>query len=182
MQKSLKFVHTVATALLVGALALQLLVAFRYGAPPPDGEASAVGARLLMAEVSRGLLVPSMVVVVVSGLLLMGINRTFGAAGWVWAKALIGLMLVKAVITLTHPAARDLAAHAAREATAAGAVTADAVAQLLRMEWNGAWVALALTVAAIAFGVWRPRLSDLPRADDSRKGAPAIGGAVRSPR
>jgi uncharacterized membrane protein len=181
MQRSLKFVHTVATALLVGALALQLLVAYRYGAPPPEAGAAAGAARGLAAEVSRWLLVPSLVVVVVSGLLLMGINRSYGAAGWVWAKALIGLMLVKTVITLTHPAARDLATSAAGQTTAAGAFTAEAVAQLVRMEWNGAWVALVLSVAAIAFGVWRPRLSGQPRSDD-RRAATAIDGAAQSPR
>jgi hypothetical protein len=95
MRKPLKFVHTVATAVLVG------------------------------------------------GLLLMGM-KTFNSAGWVWAKAMIGLLLAKGVLTLVDPAAREIAA-----VVGAGAAGDPArLAELVRMEWGGLWVALALVAAA----------------------------------
>lgn len=166
MRRTLKFVHTVATATLIGALALQIVIAWRYTGGIAAGEVAAIGARQALALVSQWVLLPSLVVCVVTGLLLMGINRSYAAAGWVWAKALLGLMLVKAVISINDPAARDLAAwalHAASNGLAAGDAAARAeLARLARMEWLGTWLALALAVAAIGFGVWRPRLADGP--------------------
>jgi uncharacterized membrane protein len=155
MRKALKFVHTVATAVLVGALLLQLAIAYRYvGLSPAD--AATVEARQLMAAAARWVTTPSMAVVVLTGLLLMAQNATFMSAGWVWAKALIGLLLVKGVITLVDPAAREIALLAA-----GGAVGSDLaeLARLVRMERGGAWVALLLCLAAIAFGIWRPRFA-----------------------
>lgn len=171
MRRSLKFVHSVATATLVGALALQLLIAARYGAGVAAGDALAVGARQVMVEVSRWLLVPSLVLVVVSGLLLMGLNRTFSSAGWVWIKAFIGLLLVKGVITINDPAVRDIAALAVQGGIAGNAEALAELARLARMEWLGGWLALALTIAGIGFGVWRPRFSGAEK--PARSKAPA---------
>jgi len=172
MRRSLKFIHTVATATLVGALALQLLIAARYGAGAAAGETLAVGARQVLVEVSRWLLVPSLVVVVVSGLLLMGLNRTFASAGWVWIKAFIGLLLVKGVITINDPAVRDIAALVAQGGIAGNAEALAELARLARMEWLGGWLALALTVAGIGFGVWRPRFSEPEKRARSKTASP----------
>ncbi|MDZ7651884.1 MAG: hypothetical protein U5L03_04675 [Burkholderiaceae bacterium] len=163
MRRSLKFVHTVATATLVGALVLQLLMAWRYTPGVATGDALAIGARQVMVDVSRWVLVPSLVVVVVSGLLLMGLNKTFGSAGWVWIKAMIGLLLVKGVISINDPAARDIAALVSQGAIAANAEALAELARLARMEWLGGWLALVLAIAGIGFGVWRPRFSDPPK-------------------
>jgi hypothetical protein len=159
MRKPLKFIHTVATAVLVGALALQLVIAYRHGSALASGDAAIAGTRLLMADVARWITTPSMAVVVVSGLLLMGLNGTFNSAGWVWAKALIGLLLVKGVITLVDPAAREIATMVVTGAAAGDAQAPAELARMARMERGGAWVALLLCLAAIAFGVWRPRFS-----------------------
>jgi hypothetical protein len=165
MRRPLKFIHTVSTATLVGALVLQLVVAFRYNALLATDDATALGARAVLVEVTRWVMGPSLVVCVVSGLLLMGLNRTFASAGWVWAKALIGFMLVKGVITIQDPAVHELYALATQGI--AGKVEALAeLARLARMEWLGGWLALALAVGAIAFGVWRPRFgsaAEVPR-------------------
>jgi hypothetical protein len=197
MRRTLKFVHTVSTATLVGALALQIVIAWRYTAAIPSGDLAAIGARQALAIVSQWVLLPSLVLCVVTGLALMGINRSYAAAGWVWAKALLGLMLIKAVISINDPAARDLAAwalHAARNGLAAGDAAALAeLARLARMEWLGTWLALALAVAAIGFGVWRPRMADgpapaarprradqpdAPQDDDSAADAATVAGPV----
>ena len=174
MRRPLKFIHTVATAVLVGVLALQLVVSFRYGPLLAAADAAALGARQVMVDVSRWLMVPSLVVVVVSGLLLMGLNRTFSSAGWVWIKALIGLLLVKAVITVNDPAVRDIAALVGQGLASGDGEALAELARLARMEWLGGWLALALSIAAIGFGVWRPRFSDPPR----RAGASEHGAAM----
>jgi hypothetical protein len=163
MRRPLKFVHTVATATLVGALALQLLMSWRYAPGLASGDAIAIGARQVMVDLSRWVLVPSLVVCVVSGLLLMGLNKAFGAAGWVWIKALIGLLLVKGVISINDPAARDIAVLVAQGAIASNVDAMAELARLARMEWLGGWLALVLAIAGIGFGVWRPRFSDPPK-------------------
>lgn len=183
MRKPLKFIHTVATAVLVGALALQLAIAYRYGSGLASGDPAIVETRQLLADVARWITTPSMAVVVVSGLLLMGLNRTFNSAGWVWAKALIGLLLVKGVITLVDPAAREIAALAARGVAAGDAEGLGELARLVRMERGGAWLALLLCLGAIAFGVWRPRFTSAPRtgalrALESASGEPEAGDAA----
>ena len=163
MRRTLKFIHTVATAALVGALLLQLLISLRYVGGLAVDDPTAVGARLVMLDVLVWVMVPSMVVVVVTGLALMGLHRAYTHAGWVWAKALMGLLLVKGVITVQEPAVRDLAALAA-QGIANNAVALAELARLDRMEWLGGWLALVLCIAATAFGVWRPSFTARPAA------------------
>jgi uncharacterized membrane protein len=159
MRQSLKFLHTVATAVLVGALLLQLLVSLRYGLMPAAAEPAAAATRALLVDAVRWLLGPSVVLVVVTGLLLMGLNRSFASAGWVWAKALLGLMLVKTVITVCDPVARELLALGVSRLAAGDPGALDELARLARMEWLGTWLAMALAVVAIALGIWRPRFN-----------------------
>jgi hypothetical protein len=163
MRRPLKFIHTVATAALVGALALQLVIAFRYNPALAANDATALGARAVLVEVTRWVMGPSLVICVVSGLLLMGLNKTFASAGWVWAKALLGLMLVKGVITIQDPAVHELYALATQGIAGKPEALAE-LARLARMEWLGGWLALALAIAAIAFGVWRPRFASAGQA------------------
>ncbi|MCA3213535.1 MAG: DUF2269 family protein [Burkholderiales bacterium] len=163
MRRSLKFIHTVGTATLLGTLALQLVIAFRYNALLAGDDAVAAGARQVMVEVTRWVMGPSLVVVIVTGLLLMGLNRSFASAYWVWAKALIGLLLVKAVITVNDPVVHELMALVAQGIAGKEAALAE-LARLARMEWLGAWLSVALCVAAVAFGVWRPTLEGKPKA------------------
>jgi hypothetical protein len=175
MRRPLKFIHTVATAALVGALALQLVIAFRYNPQLAADDATALGARAVLVEVTRWVMGPSLVVCVVSGLLLMGLNRTFASAGWVWAKALLGLMLVKGVITIQDPAVHELYALAVQGIAGKADALAE-LARLARMEWLGGWLALALSVAAIAFGVWRPRFASAAEARRPRSASAAGDG------
>jgi hypothetical protein len=179
MRRPLKFIHTVATAALVGALALQLVIAFRYNPALAANDATALGARAVLVEVTRWVMGPSLVICVVSGLLLMGLNKTFASAGWVWAKALLGLMLVKGVITIQDPAVHELYALAT-QGIAGNADALAELARLTRMEWLGGWLALALAVAAIAFGVWRPRFASAGQVRGSRDEAANDGTAAES--
>jgi hypothetical protein len=176
VRRPLKFVHTVATAALVGALALQLIIAFRYNPALAANDATALGARAVLVEVTRWVMGPALVICVVSGLLLMGLNKTFASAGWVWAKALLGLMLVKGVITIQDPAVHELYALATQGIAGNPDALAE-LARLTRMEWLGGWLALALAIAAIAFGVWRPRFASAAQARRSRDDAANDGTA-----
>ncbi len=176
MRRFLKFLHTVATATLVGALALQLLFVWRYETALVAGDATAIAVRHVALVVTQWLTVPSLVVCVVTGLALMGINRSFASAGWVWIKAGIGLLLIKGVMAVTEPAVRDLSALVAQTAslaTDAGALAE--VARLARMEWLSGWLALVLSLASIALGVWRPRFNEGRAAARAQAAASAVG-------
>jgi hypothetical protein len=168
MRRSLKFVHTVATMGLVGAFVVQLIVAART--PPMAGTevAALLGARQLMVDVAGWVLLPSTAAMLVSGLLLMGSNRSYSSAGWVWAKALLGLVLIKAVLLINHSAARDIAALVAAGIDGHPDRAAE-LARLVRMEWLGTWLGLAIALVATALGIWRPKSK--PRA---RAAAPAV--------
>jgi hypothetical protein len=159
MRQALKFLHTVTTVAFMGALLLQLAVSWRFGASLAAGDPSALAARELVFAVAEWLLLPSLLAVVVTGLLLMVVRRAFGQAGWVWAKAVLGLMLFKTVLAIVFPPARDLVGLVHAGVPASDPATLAELAQLTRAEWNGAWMAIAISLGAIALGIWRPRFS-----------------------
>jgi hypothetical protein len=156
MRRLLKYIHTVATMGLVGAFVVQLIVAARTPPMVTTEPLALLGARALMADVATWILVPSTAAMLVSGLILMGSNKAYSSAGWVWMKALLGLVLIKAVLLINHSAARDIAALVAQGLDADPANPAE-LARLVRMEWLGTWLGLAIALVATALGIWRPK-------------------------
>jgi hypothetical protein len=67
------------------------------------------------------------------------------------------------VITVNDPVVHELMALVAQGIAGKEAALAE-LARLARMEWLGAWLSVALCVAAVAFGVWRPTLEGKPKA------------------
>lgn len=148
--------HQLGAIGVMGALAACVVLV----ATAPDASGSVAGfaaTRQGIAAVSRWLLVPSMLLVLVSGLLAMAINRAYLDARWAWVKAATGVILFEATlmnIDGTARAAADWSSRAARgEAT-----EAVVMAELARTEWLGLWTLLALCLANVALAVWRPRL------------------------
>jgi hypothetical protein len=162
MRRTLKFVHTVATTGLIGAFLLQLILSWQGIGTQPEmaDRVSALGARLVLLDVVRWVLIPSVALVVLTGLWSMAATKAYSSAGWAWLKALLGLVLLKAVLLINHSAARDIV-ELLQQAGAPDAQTTWELARLARMEWLGTWVALGVSVAAIALGIWRPRVKPL---------------------
>jgi hypothetical protein len=151
MKRALKFLHTLGAAGVIGALAAHLLILVNA---PGETLVEMAAVRQAIAAVTRGLLLPALAVVLVSGLLAMALHRPFHDARWVWIKALLGIAMFEGTLGAVEGTA-DRLARLALEQAAGGAPLP---AELLRHEWLGLWTVLALALANIALAVWRPRL------------------------
>ncbi len=109
-------------------------------------------ARQAIAAIARYVLVPSLALVLLSGLLAIAVTRGFHDAGWAWAKALLGLSVFEATL-VTVGATRDQAELAATAADPTLLVA------LLHSERNTLWLLIGLSVANVVLAVWRPKLS-----------------------
>ncbi len=140
----------------MGALTALAVVAIL--APTSSGAAIYVPLIAVMAKIAAWIIGPSMVLTVISGLLSMAATAAFQDAGWVWAKAATGILILEGGLHVMGPIQDE-----AKRTAGALAASADpaSVALLLSSEINTAWVLLAVSAANIALGVWRPRFSKL---------------------
>ena len=146
----LKALHELASIAFGGALLVCLVI---NGTADRSSPADFLAARRLFATVAQVVLVPSMGVVVVSGLLALAATHGYLRARWAWVKALLGLSLFQATLLVVGSASRqaDLTAALAASDTA----LADA---MLRAECITLVLLLVLCVANVLLAVWRPRL------------------------
>lgn len=154
MKKALKFLHLVASAGLLGGLATYLVLAILA---PGDSPAEFAAIRQGIHFVAEWLILPSLLLALVSGLLSIAVHRPFMNLGWPWLKALMGLAMFEGTLLAVQSNARRGAELASK--TLSGEGDAAALAELLRHERAGVWMIVALSVANILVGVWRPRLS-----------------------
>jgi uncharacterized membrane protein len=157
VRRLFKFLHTLAAAGLTGAFAALAVVVIL--APASIGTASYVPIMVEMAKIAAWVIGPSLVLTVVTGLLAMVANPAYYEAGWVWAKAATGLALLEGGLRIIGPL-QDEAKRAG--AALASASNAADLASLLTSEENTLWLLLAVSVANIALGVWRPRFQKIP--------------------
>lgn len=154
MKRTLKVLHELATVgVMGGAGAILVLEAVARGSSPEAYAAVRAG----LAVVAHRVIFPSMVLVVISGMLAMIAHRPYMNAGWVWVKLLFGVPVFQA--TLAHvdaPAARLAELSAKR---AAGDLSVDsAMDEERRHEQGGNWVLLVLSAGNIVLAVARPKL------------------------
>jgi hypothetical protein len=109
-----------------------------------------------IASITKWLLVPSLAVVLISGLLAIAATDSYKNAAWAWVKALLGIGTFEGTLLTVGASAK----HAAELSALAAAGQGDAVqlAQMLRTEWGGLWIMTTLSLANIVLAVWRPRL------------------------
>jgi hypothetical protein len=153
VRRFLKFLHTVGAAGLtggIGALAVIMMLA------PASIGTTGYGAILVpMAKIAAWIMGPSMVLTVLSGLLSMAAVRAFQDAGWVWLKAATGILILEGGLHVLGPIQEE-AKRGARALP--GSPTPAGLAQLFHAELNTLWVLLAVSLANIALGIWRPRI------------------------
>ena len=153
LRRTLKNLHTLASCGMVGALA-GALVLLHFA--PQDSADAFSDMRRSIAALSDYILLPSLALVIVSGLLAMAVHIPYLNKGWALAKAGLGIVVFKGGLHVTgaHSAYAERIATAVADnvpltpALRAGALPYEQ-ALLLGM--------LALAAANIVLGVWRPR-------------------------
>ncbi len=149
MRPLLKCLHQLGVIGFMGALAAQLVLVLAAG-----DAATQAPWRHAAAQISGWLVMPALLLATLTGLLLMMAHAPFMAARWVWAKALLG-MVVGAVLLFGVQTAVQRARLLASEPAGVADV---ALQQAVRTEWVGGWLALGASLLAVALAVWRPRL------------------------
>lgn len=153
MRKTMKFLHTLGTVGMLGALAAMLILHTLL--PPTQELAGYVTVRVAISRIAEWLLLPSLGMVLVSGLLAMAVGKYFQNAGWAWAKLAMGVVMFEGtLLAVQGPAQRE--ARLAESAGAGEASVSD-LALSLSSEWYSIWVIALLATLNIVLGIWRPK-------------------------
>ena len=149
----MKFLHTLGAIGFAGGIATYMIMV-SFG-PEPAVTPAFADFRDALSRVSRWLIMPSMVLVLTSGLLAMAVHYPFQSKGWVWVKAVSGLLVFEASLaSIDGPARR---AAAATVDALAGNLDALELAAAVDDKWGALWIMLALSAANVVLAIWRPR-------------------------
>jgi hypothetical protein len=158
MKPLLKFVHLLSAIGFAGGLAVSMLLA----ATVDDSTSTSFAAwRRAISAVASSVTVPSLVLLLASGMLAVASQPAFFAARWVRVKALIGALVAGLALLVVQPAISRM------DGLARMAVEGRPVLQPASFALNGELIGgaacLVLCLAAVALAVWRPALG---RRDD----------------
>lgn len=154
-RRLLKALHILGAIGFMGGLAAILVLVANTAVEPT---ASFAAVRNGIALINKWLLTPSLLIVLVSGLLAIAATNAYKDAGWAWMKALLGVVTFEGTLLTIVGNGRK----AAEQAAAAVSGQPDAmtqVAALLRTEWGAAWLMLGLGFVNIVLAIWRPRFT-----------------------
>lgn len=153
LRKILKSLHELGAIGVVGSFGACIVLVWTS---PTDSLIAYAAVRRGIAAIASWLLVPSLALVLISGLLAIAANDTYKNAGWAWLKAVLGVSMFEGTLLTVGASAR----HAAELSTLAAAGHGDPseLAGVLHTEWGGLWILLALAIANVLIAVWRPRL------------------------
>ena len=155
MRKTLKFFHTLASCGLIGALVCYMIVLVKA----PHGTVSTYAdMRQTISSLCNYVLLPSLGIALVTGLLSMAVHRPFQDKRWAWVKALLGLSMFESTLAIIQAKANYAATVSTK--IAAGEAMAAELATALSSEWNSLMAIMALSIANIVLGVWRPPLKN----------------------
>lgn len=149
----LKLLHYASLAGLGGGIVVILVLLDTIDATSPAAVASMHAA---IALVCSGLVVPSLVVLLLTGMLLVVARPQLISARWVWAKALVGVIVAVALLAGLQPLVIALASMSATGAL--GDAPPGPLARTVETERWAAYLTLANVVVAMVIAVWRPRL------------------------
>jgi hypothetical protein len=139
---------------LAGAMAS--LVVLLSLMPPTSDLASYAAMRGAMGAIATWIFFPSLGLILISGLFAIAFHRGFHDAGWAWLKAATGILVFESgFVGVLGPMQQE----AEQSALAlAGKVDPATLGESLIAERNTLWVLLAIAVANVVLGIWRPRL------------------------
>jgi hypothetical protein len=153
MRRLLKLFHTVSGAGFIGGIAVYLML-LAYSPDVANLEAFHQN-RQNIALVSHWLILPSMGVILLSGLLSLAVHRPFQEMSWVWAKALSGILIFESTFITVDGAAQRAAQASA--AAVAGKIDVSELAAKVYDHPGALYILLGLAIANIVLGIWRPR-------------------------
>lgn len=155
MRRLLKFLHTMGAIGMMGAMATMLvLLAFT---PEPSSLTEYARMRIAIGGVAEWLLLPSLGLVLASGLWSMAFTTGFHNAGWAWVKLAMGVLMFEGtLVSVQGPLQREAALSAS---ALAGELDAAGLGTAMREEWLSLWVILGLATINVILGVWRPKFS-----------------------
>jgi hypothetical protein len=153
LRKTLKILHEIASVGVLGSFAACIVLVAKV---PTHTLAAYAALRQCVAAIAQWLLVPSLAIVLISGLLSIAATNAYKDAGWVWVKALLGISMFEGTLLTVVAGARQAADLSAQAAAGQGDPTQ--LALLLHTEWSGLWLMFLLSVANIVLAVWRPKL------------------------
>jgi hypothetical protein len=159
VRRLLKFLHTMGSAGLLGAMAS--LVAMLAVAPAPAALPGYAAMRGAMGAVATWVFLPSLALTLLTGLLAMAVNRAYVGAGWAWLKLATGVLMFEGGLVYVQGPMRQEAEQSAR--ALAGRVDPATLAASLGAERNTLWLLMAVATANVVLGIWRPRILRLPR-------------------
>jgi len=144
-----KALHEIGSIGFGGALAACLVINQVAGRSSP---AEFAAARHAYAAITQYILLPAMTIVVMSGMVALVSTRAYIDASWAWLKALLGLSVFEATLTVVGSGSRQ-----AEVIAAAG--DPNLLAALLRSERNTLWLLLALVVANVVLAIGKPKFT-----------------------
>jgi hypothetical protein len=136
-----------------------LLVLLIY-VPAPTSLSEYALLRGAMGGIATWIFLPSLGLVLITGLLAIALNRAYHNAGWAWVKLFSGLLVFEWGFAAIQGPMQQEAELSAR--ALAHEVDPATLAASLGAEWNSLWVMLAIATANVILGIWRPRLTSLP--------------------
>jgi hypothetical protein len=151
--RSLKALHEIGAIGTLGSFAACIVLLTTAPTTSPVGFAAVMQG---IASISKWLLLPSIAIVLLSGLLAIAANEAYMNAAWAWVKALLGLGTFEGSLLTVGASARHAAELSALAVSGRGDPAQ--LAQFLRTEWGGLWTLTALAFVNIVLAVWRPRL------------------------
>ena len=154
MKRFVKLLHILGAVGMTGALAAHAVLLTLM--PEPSSLAEYASMRQAIAGLARWLLLPSLTLVLISGLAAIAVHAAFREARWVWLKAALGLTMFEGTLAAVQSPAEQAARLSAR--VLAGEADPGMLDNLLRNEWAALWVILSLALVNIVVGVWRPSL------------------------
>jgi hypothetical protein len=154
MARILKALHEIGAIGLMGSMAACVVL---VATASRDSLVEYAAIRGGILAITKWLVVPSLVLVLVTGLLAIAANNVYKDAGWAWVKAFLGISMFEGTLLTIQASSRKLAEMTAA-AVQSGVSDAAALEPLLRTEWYGLWTMITLSTVNILLAVWRPRL------------------------
>ena len=152
MRKFSKIVHSIASAGLIGGIGCYLVLIAVAVPESADGYLQMQNSILL---VTNWVIVPSLIIALFTGLVSMVVHDPFQDKGWVWLKAGLGVIMFQSLMVSITGRAKE-GASIARD-VAAGEVSPSVIEAAYSGEWYTLWFIMAVSIANVVLGVWRPR-------------------------